>query len=487
MNYVLFYPDELRAESLACYGHPLVQTPNYDRLAAEGTLFENAYTAHPVCAASRCSLVTGWYPHVQGYRTLRYLIDPAKPNFFKYLRAAGFTTCLSAKNHCFDEEATALAFDRVVSTTREGESVQQLIARGHGEEIDAYAMLGRPIPAEELSDDRDYRFVDEGIRFVDDCARDEKPFFLFLSLLNPHPTYHCPEPFHSLYDPDAVPALRDASWLEGKPELYRLIRRYRGLDAKDERLFRTVNAVYLGMITYTDMLLGRVIEALEAAGVYDDTTIIVCSDHGDFAGDAGLVEKWPSAVDDMLAKVPLIVRRPGAPRGHRVAEPVQSIDIFPTVCDFEGIEIRHDQFGVSLRPQVEGGSGDERRAVYCEGGYDTREPQAFEGTPSFMEHHRPGSRYYPKMVQQQEDPESVCRVVMQRDRRWKLSVRTNGENELYDLDADPLEYRNLYGEPEHRDLVAELTQRLTAWLIHTSDVVPWEGHERVPAPEDVTD
>jgi arylsulfatase A-like enzyme len=80
VNYLLFYPDEMRAESLACYGHPVVQTPNFDRVAAEGTVFENAYSAHPVCAPSRASLVTGWFPHVQGHRTLRYLLDDTTPN-----------------------------------------------------------------------------------------------------------------------------------------------------------------------------------------------------------------------------------------------------------------------------------------------------------------------------------------------------------------------------------------------------------------------
>ncbi len=475
MNYVLFYPDEMRAESLACYGHPLVRTPNYDRLAREGTVFERNCTPHPVCAASRQALVTGWYPHVLGYRTLDREIDARTPNFIRYLREAGFRTCLSAKNHCFDPEATAASFDRAVAFARDRSAVFRDVVEKKAPHD--YTMVHPPIPAEKVEGIPDHQFVEAGRQFIRECAADKAPFFLFLSLNNPHCPYAAPEEFHDLYDPDALPPLRDLSWLEGKPALYRLIRQYRESGRHDDWIFRKMNAIYLGMITYTDRLLGRVLETLEAEGLYDDTTILVCSDHGDFAGDVGLPEKWPSAMDDMLTRVPLIVRRPGCPGGHRVAEPTQSFDIFPTILDYEGIPVRHDQFGVSLRAQVEGAAGDPDRAVYCEGGYDVREPQCFEGRPvfPFTILNVPGADYYPKMQQQQRDPESVCRAVMRRDLRYKLTVRTNGENEFYDLDADPREYRNLYGDPASQGLIRERERAMLAWLIGTSDVVPREG------------
>ena len=155
---------------------------------------------------------------------------------------------------------------------------------------------------------------------------------------------------------------------------------------------------------------------------------------------------------------------------------MQSIDIFPTICDFEGVRIRHDQFGVSLRRQLEGEPGDEDRLVYCEGGYDTREPHCFEGTSAISPMQVPGTQYYPKGLQQQEEPESVCRVIMQRGKRYQLNIRTNGENELYDMEADPLEYQNLYHDPDYRAVRDELAHTMLTWLIDTSDVVPWEGH-----------
>lgn len=103
--------------------------------------------------------------------------------------------------------------------------------------------------------------------------------------------------------------------LQGKPELQNLIRKYRELGDTDEMVFKKIHAVYLGMVSYTDMLLGRVLDALDRTGLAANTTVIASSDHGDWAGDWGLVEKWPNAFDDDLTRVPLIIRRPGCPGG----------------------------------------------------------------------------------------------------------------------------------------------------------------------------
>jgi arylsulfatase A-like enzyme len=184
-------------------------------------------------------------------------------------------------------------------------------------------------------------------------------------------------------------------------------------------------------------------------------------------------------MSDMVTRVPLIIRRPGCPAGHRIKTPVQSFDIMPTILDYESITPEHTHFDRSLGEQVEGKPGEEERAVYCEGGYDTREPYCFEpvcfvGSPL----ERPvieGTDYYPKFMQQQEAPESVCRTVMQRYKEWKLVVRTNGQNEFYNMEKDPLEKNNLYGKEEYNDIISELEKKMLAWLIHTSDVPPIKG------------
>lgn len=476
MNYVLLFPDEMRAESLSCYGHPLVRTPNIDALAAEGTLFEQNYTTHPVCGPSRCNLASGWYPHVDGRRSF-YMMTDKDPNLIDYLNQAGFTTAHAGKDDMFDHASMGRIFQEFLPFYRRDKvKTEGLKAIPEAR----YSMIYPPVKDEDAHLLGDAKHTDDAIDFIHRHAGDDKPFFLMLSWLFPHPPYTAPESYYNMYDPAEVPMRRDVDWYkENKPQMYEVLRRYREMDDKGEDIFRKMNAVYLGMISYVDMLVGRVVQALKDEGIYEDTTIILCSDHGDYAGDGGQTEKWPSEMTDMVTRVPLIIRRPGCPGGHRVSTPTQSFDIFPTILDYEHVKLHYAQFGVSLRPQIEGAPGDAERAAYCEGGYDVREPWCFEpecfkGT--YLEAPQiEGTDYYPKCLQQQEEPDTVCRVVMQRYKDWKLMVRTNGPNELYNMKDDPWEAHNLYGKPEYKEIQDQLTQKMLTWLIDTSDVVPIEG------------
>ena len=499
MNYVLFFPDEMRSESLGCYGHPIVRTPNIDRMAREGTLFEQNYTQHPVCMASRCALLTGWYPHVHGHRTLKYDLTEHEPNFFRALKEAGYTVGLYGKNHVFTKEAfeksisehSPVTFGHIGSKQPDGRTLTNPDPKGENGKREVpvpddeqcrmnYTLMTGPMPegqGEVAGNETtaDPGNIQAGIEFIRRHAHEDSPFFLFLPLGNPHPPYTVPQSLYDMYDPGKVP-MRDMSWLEGKPKLYEAYRRFHEAEGLDEEVFRKVNAVYLGMVTYTDAMLGQVLEELEKQGIYDDTTIIVCSDHGDWAGECRLVEKWPNAMDEMLLRVPLIIRRPGCKGGQRVKTLTQSIDIFPTVFDLEGLKIGWDQFGVSLKPQLEGEPGDENRVVYSEGGYDVREPHCFEGTPAYAPLMVKGNRYYPKMLQQQEEPETVARSVMRRDGRFKYVFRFDGDNELYDMQEDPQEYHNLWKDPAYETVRSRLTEETLRWLLDCSDVVPREGH-----------
>lgn len=468
MNYILIYPDELRAESLACYGHPLVKTPNIDALAAEGTLFENNYSVHPVCVASRCSLVTGWYPHVRGYRSQQNLMEAEEDNYITYLNRAGFTTALCGKDDCFDAESTKKVFAEHLPLPEAERPVMD--GKKH------YTMLMPPIPDEKESTTIDACCAENASEFIRRHAKDKNPFFLWVNFLYPHPPYGAPESYYNMYDPKEVPMKRGKEWIKEKPSTYGFCQSFREADEESPEIFRKINAVYLGMISYVDMLTGKIMDTLKKEGIYEDTTIIFCSDHGDFAGESRLVEKCPNGLDDMLVKVPLIIRRPGCKMGHRVSELTQSIDIMPTIFDFEQLTQDYDQFGVSLKEQVEGAPGDVGRIVYAEGGYDTREPQCFEtlGPKDSLKRKfmGEGSVYYPKMMHQEKEPESVCRAVMRRDSRYKIIIRTNGEHELYDMLQDPLESKNLYQREECSELFSGLAMKTLLWMIHTSDVVP---------------
>jgi arylsulfatase A-like enzyme len=475
MNYVFFNPDELRAESVSCYGHPLVQTPYCDRVAAEGVRFEQCHVQHTVCAPSPCSLMTGWYPHVAGHRTLWNLLRPEEPSLFGYLREAGHNIQWRGKNDLYSPEAFRQNVDHWEHAS--GEHCGPFLFTP--DQAPYWTFLSAPFPG-SLEDTGDMRNVRSGVEFLKQVRPGNPPFFLYLPLSMPHPPYGAPEPFHSMYSPGDLPPLRPAE-LGGKPDLYGLIRRYRRLDQISEDLFRRVQATYLGMISYVDWMLGELMRCLDDTGLAESTTLIVASDHGDWAGDYGLVEKWPSAMDDTLTRVPLLIRSPGSASGHVVKEPVELFDVMPTVLGLAGISPRHTHFARSLLPQLAGAGGDPERAVFCEGGYDTHEPHCFEGRQNSDALFRDKNNlYYPKGLQQQEHPESVCRSTMLRTGAQKLVRRTTGENELYDLHSDPRELRNRYNDPAQAATRQTLESRLLDWSIHTSDVVRHEHPRGLP-------
>lgn len=475
MNYVFFFPDELRAKSLSCYGNPYIKTPNFDRLAEEGTLFEQNYTTHPVCVASRCSLFTGWFPHVSGFRTLRYYLQPHHPNFMQTMKDAGFETFLFGKNHVFSKEVFKKCVDHFVfedfADSIKSKSKGKKLHTSVGISVKDYTMLLDPLPDDMLEELDDTLSVQAAIDVIRNRKKSDPPFFIYIPTLMPHPPYKMVKRYYNAIADDSLPPVLP-SVSENVPGYRRLIREYRQLGETDEHIFRKIHAVYLGMCLYSDMLLGRILDALEETGLWQDTTVVCSSDHGDWAGDYGLVEKWPNAFDDDITRVPLIIRTPGGAKGHRVKELTQTFDIFPTILDLEQIEIEHTQFGVSLKKQLFGDPGDETRTVYCEGGYDTHEPHCFEGTKDFAHFMVKDNVYYPKMIQQQERPESVCRGTMMRNARYKLNIRTNGENELYDMLSDPDELNNLYYAPDMQTIVNEMQNEMLQWYIHTSDVVP---------------
>ncbi len=461
-NIIIFNPDQLRAESVGCYGHPLVKTPNIDRLASQGVRFENCIAQYPVCIASRCSMVTGWPPHVRGHRNVYHLLRPDEPNMFKYLKNNGYDVYWYGKND-------VLVHDRF------GESATEWGFFADGPE---WSGKDNPWPKDddryftflfnEGKDRRaypDYTRVQAGIRMLEKRTS-SKPFCLFLPLFFPHPPFTAPPEFYNMYRPDDVPALRPMG--TGKPDFYRLIHTSRRLDKLDDGVFRKINAVYLGMISYSDWLLGEMLDAVKKTGHEDDTMVFFCSDHGEWAGDYKLVEKWSAAMDDPVLRVPLIVRAPGGKKGHVSRELVEWYDMMATVLEWAGIEAQHTHFARSLTPQIEGKPGDPARAAFAEGGYNTNEPHAFEPIEMFPTDHI----YYPKIELEVKRPETITRTTMIRTQTHKLSLRPDGRSELYDLKKDPLELTNVYDEAQCAKTRQQLEKRMLEWYVRTSDVVP---------------
>lgn len=471
-NIIYFNPDQMRADFLGCYGHPLAKTPNIDRLAAEGVRFDACHVQHTVCTPSRCSFMTGWPPHVRGHRTLWHPLQPDEPNTLKYLKQAGYETHWIGKNDllspgAFKDSVTAVHF------APSGAPASRDIFRP--DEPGYWSFLFGPMAGHSC----DWNLIEEAIAFLRSRKAGDPPFMLYLPIGFPHCPFTCPQPWYDMYDPDALPPLRPAD-LPDKPIFHRLIREYRQLDKLDDAVFRKLRAVYLGTISYVDAMLGRLLDALKETGMADETAVFFFSDHGEWAGDYGLVEKWQSGLDDCLTHVPMIVRAPGCAKDHVVRELVECFDIMPTTMELAGVECRHTHFARSLVPQLAGAAGDPARAAFAEGGYDANEPHCFEGDPGEINGviHNPNAIYYPKALQQQERPESSARCAMIRTATHKLIYRPGDVSELYDLAADPLELRNVYGRPEQAGIQRELERRMLEWYVHTSDVTPFERDPR---------
>ncbi|HEX3916545.1 MAG TPA: sulfatase-like hydrolase/transferase, partial [Caulobacteraceae bacterium] len=319
----------------------------------------------------------------------------------------------------------------------------------------------------------DYANLSAAIRLLEQ-RQSERPFCIFLALTQPHPPYRAPEGFHDLYDPDALPPLVPPG-LPKKPAHHAALRAACNLASLDERVLRQVRAVYLGQASYSDWLLGELLAALERSGRDADTALFATSDHGDYAGDYGLIEKWPSGQEDCLTRVPLIARLPGGAAGHVVGEMVELFDLMPTFLELAGGAARHTHFARSLVPQLRGAAGDAGRAAYTEGGYNPYEPQAFEPLLA-------GGIYEPKTRLQNRQPETVARCASIRTPTHRLVSRPGGQSELYDCVADPGLTRNLIDDASAAGVREVLRERLLGWYINTSDVPPPDKDARAAPP-----
>jgi len=476
VNIIYFNPDELRADTLGCYGHPLVKTPNIDRLAARGVLFENAFVQHTVCSPSRCSFLTGQYPHNRGHRSLWHLLQPEEQHTLKYAKSNGYDVHWWGKNDALAEESYA---ESITCLHHAKDVPPNTAARIHAVDEPGYFSF---LYTATDNHTHDYFSCLEAAELIRSRKVEDNPLFLFMTLTLPHCPYTVPEPWYSMYDPADIPPLLEKR-IEKAPKYHEWIRLTRQLDECDPEVLKKIMAVYLGMISYLDHIFGFILDAVDESVISDDTAIFFFSDHGDWAGDYGLVEKWPTGLDDLLTKTPLIISTPDCAKGHQVAEPVELNDLVPTTADLGGYELRHTQYGRSLMPQLDGVAGDSERAVFTEGGYNPDTDlvcfesvggipgeKGFDRNPGLLKENH---IYYPKVKLQEDEPDTVCRAVMIRTPEYKLIRRTDDISELYDLKNDPHELDNLSGEADYREIEAQLNERLLDWYMRTADAPPW--------------
>jgi arylsulfatase A-like enzyme len=483
---VIFNPDQWRWDVLGHMGNPAAVTPNLDRLVrTDGVSFRHAFCQNTVCTPSRCSFMSGWYTHVRGHRTMFHMLRPDEPVLLRTLMRDGYHVWWGGKNdlvpgqngyddYCNEKYVRPRRPKPMWTIDRQAEW------RGDPESDTYYSFyVGRlDTGGEAFYYDGDWANVLGAIDLIRNAPQGQ-PLCIYLPLTYPHPPYAVEEPWYSLIARDALSARTPApeGW-DGKPSLLKGIYERQHMQGWTEERWTELRATYYGMCARLDHQFGLLMDALREANMYDDTAVFLFSDHGDFTGDYGLVEKTQNTFEDCLSRVPFIVKPPAwVPVQPRVSEAlVELIDFPATVEALTGIEPGHDHFGRSLLPVLAGQTDEHRDAAFCEGGRLHGETQCMEleSTDSQV----PTGLYWPRVNLQASEGSEHTKAVMCRTKDYKYVRRLYEQDELYDLRADPQELHNRIDDPSLAGVLSGLKERLLTFYLETGDVVPRETDRR---------
>lgn len=484
---VIFNPDQWRGDVLGHMGNPAAVTPNLDQmLQTDGVSFRNAFCQNPVCTPSRCSFMSGWYPHVHGHRTMHYMLRPGEPVLLKTLKEAGYFVWWGGKNDLVPGQLGYDAYCHVkYEPTRSPLPLwaidRQREWRGDlGDDTYYSFYVGRldKAPGEEYYYDRDWANVLGAVAQIKNAPRDQ-PLCIYLPLTYPHPPYAVEDPWYSMIDrSDLPPRVPVPDGWRGKPSLLRGIHEGQSMHTWTEDRWTELRATYYGMCARLDHQFGLVLDALREAGMYDDTVVFLFSDHGDFTGDYGLVEKTQNTFEDCLTRVLLVIKPPAwilaRPRVSHAL--VELIDVPATIEALTGTIPSNTHFGRSLLPVLTGETDGHRDAVFCEGGRLHGETHCMELESTSSQD--PEGLYWPRLrLQRREGPEHT-KAVMCRTEDFKYVRRLYESDELYDLRADPGELRNRIDGPSLAAVLATLKDRLLTFYLETGDVVPYDTDSR---------
>ena len=472
-NILLLMADQLAARWLPAYGHAAVQSPHLDRLAAEGAVFEQAYCASPLCAPSRAALLTGRLPSRTGVYDNAAELRASEPTVTHHLRAAGYATALSGKMHFvgpdqlhgFEQRLTTDIYPADLDWTPDWRAPQTVRLPWY-HSMDS--VLDPGVCTASMQLDYDDAVAARAVRGLFDHARAERerPFFFCVSFTNPHDPWELRPADWARYDAEAIdlPAVGPIPRAEADPHSVRL-RDMSGIDAAGltDAQVRRARHAYYAAVSYLDDRVGQVLAGLRDAGLEEDTIVLFTSDHGELLGERGLWYKM--AFFDAAARVPLIAWAPGQIAPARIATPVSQLDLAPTLLDLCGAEPASGLDGRSLAPALAGAPLPAADVV---------------------------AEYLAEGVQ--------APAVMLVRGRHKYVHCAGDPPQLYDLEADPQELRNLAAaEPERcRELHAEVLRRwdldalraavlesqaerrLVAGALRTGRVAPWSY---VPPPD----
>lgn len=432
-NLLILMSDQHNRQIMGCAGHPDIKTPNLDALAARGTRFANAYTNSPICVPARAALATGRYPHQIGVwdNAAPYTGTPA--SWGHRLAAADRPVTTIGKLHFRGaDDDTGFPDQRIALHCHEGIGDYQGLLRADMPprfQHRKYLLDAGPGDSEYVR--YDLGITEQATRWLrEEASSQAEPWTLFASWVCPHPPFIAPPEYLALYDPDSITlpvGWQEADWVHHPAfELRRKIMFLQ--EPLDEATLRRAICAYYALVSFMDAQIGQVLRALDEAGLTSSTRILYTNDHGDMVGKHGLWYK--SVMYEDSAGVSMIVAGPDIPRGRVSETNVSLVDVFPTALQANGVQPAPEDAdlpGASLL-ELANAAGRVSRVAFSE--------------------------FHSSM--------SASASFMLRDGRYKLIEYVGMPSQLFDLEADPDEARNLADDPAHAEKLARLEAALRA-------------------------
>lgn len=455
-NILVIFTDEQRFDTMAAYGNNYIKTPNLDKLASEGIVYDTCITPCPLCTPARIAAITGFAPSYFGCLGNEAPVKnpPSEESLPNHLKKAGYQSFAVGKLHYsnipkdqmygFDggliveedrglrmaKSADSIVFDDYDKFLAENKAYGWAVPSSHGQnEIKPEIS---PLPKELHST----RWVsDNTIDYIKNKRDKDKPFFLFSSFVKPHSPYDFPQHLTDLYDIDELPEM----WVSekdgcAKNPIFAEIRKDRQFDLYSDYAYKKSKAAYYANITFIDEEIGRIMQTLKDEGIDEDTLVIFTADHGDLTGDHNMWFK--NFGFEGSARVPLLVRWTGKTKpGSRCFELTTLTDIFPTVMEAVGLDFdRTNRFGKNLLSLKGAGGQEERDFVVSEHGM------------------------YPK------------HLTHVRTKKWKyLHYQNGGFEQLFDLENDPHELCDLSEDKNYDEIKRTLRRGAVEWITRWGD------------------
>lgn len=432
-NLLVIMADEHAPQFSGPHGHPLVQTPQLNRLAAEGVYFQNTYCNSPLCVPSRMSFMAGRYVHKIGAWDNASALPPDTLTWAHRLRAAGYDAVLAGKQHFVGlDQLHGFRAQLARDLHAEHDIAFPDWASGVPDAPRPWLGVQQARPGTTTEIEVDDQVEAAALAYLRDPARREQPWALNAGFIAPHFPLVVPQCYWDLYaDKDIDLPLIPEGHLDRQHLVYQRMRAAFGLPAHDPEAVRRARIAYYGLITYLDEKVGRLLDALEETGQRENTLVVYTSDHGEMAGEHGLWRK--SNFYEPSARVPLYLSWPAAlPAGRHVGKVVSLVDLVATMLAATGaplVGVPDELDGESLLPLARGDAG----------AAQVWKDEAFS---EYLAH-------------------GVARpMAMLRRGKWKLNYSLDDPPELYDLESDPGEFNDLGQDPDHAAVREALRERL---------------------------